>query len=131
MISQADNERIASAIRKAEASTSGEIYCVIARLPRINGNRSTLRKLICVAHEIKQRLPQPHLVGMHRPDLAVAMDRKLIAVLGCQRFDGLDHVGDQWRKREGFDLQRSRDSDFVGAPVPICAPMRLDLNYRL
>jgi putative membrane protein len=30
MLSQADNERIVAAIRTAEASTSGEIYCVIA-----------------------------------------------------------------------------------------------------
>ena len=30
MISQADNQRIAAAIRAAEAKTSGEIYCVIA-----------------------------------------------------------------------------------------------------
>ena len=31
MISQADKERIAAAIRAAEANTSGEIFCVIAR----------------------------------------------------------------------------------------------------
>ena len=31
MISDADNERIIEAIRAAEAKTSGEIYCVIAR----------------------------------------------------------------------------------------------------
>jgi putative membrane protein len=31
MISQADKERIATAIRTAEANTSGEIFCVIAR----------------------------------------------------------------------------------------------------
>ena len=31
MISQADKERIADAIRAAEAKTSGEIFCVIAR----------------------------------------------------------------------------------------------------
>jgi len=31
MISQADRERIAEAIRAAEANTSGEIFCVIAR----------------------------------------------------------------------------------------------------
>src|SRR5215831_10952178 len=30
MISDADKERIAAAIRAAEATTSGEIYCVIA-----------------------------------------------------------------------------------------------------
>jgi uncharacterized membrane protein len=31
MISQADRERIAEAIRAAETKTSGEIFCVIAR----------------------------------------------------------------------------------------------------
>jgi putative membrane protein len=31
MISQIDRERIADAIRAAEAKTSGEIFCVIAR----------------------------------------------------------------------------------------------------
>jgi len=31
MISQADKDRIAEAIRAAEAKTSGEIFCVIAR----------------------------------------------------------------------------------------------------
>jgi putative membrane protein len=31
MISDADRERIAAAIRAAEANTSGEIFCVIAR----------------------------------------------------------------------------------------------------
>jgi putative membrane protein len=30
MLSQADNERIGAAIRAAEATTSGEIYCVVA-----------------------------------------------------------------------------------------------------
>ena len=32
MISQADKERIAEAIRTAETKTSGEIFCVIARM---------------------------------------------------------------------------------------------------
>ena len=31
MISQVDKDRIANAITKAEAKTSGEIFCVIAR----------------------------------------------------------------------------------------------------
>jgi hypothetical protein len=31
---------------------------------------------------------------MHRPEFAVAMDRDLIAVLGCEWFDGLDDIVD-------------------------------------
>jgi hypothetical protein len=33
------------------------------------------------------------------------MNRDPVAVLRRQRFDGLDHVGDQRREREGFRLQ--------------------------
>jgi hypothetical protein len=70
---------------------------VAAALPSLmsgNSDGAFLGQLIGVTHEIEQRLPQPNLVGTHRPDLAVAMDRDLIAVLGCQRFDGLDDLID-------------------------------------
>jgi hypothetical protein len=31
-------------------------------------------ELVCVAHEVQQRLAQPHLVGMHRSYRSIAMD---------------------------------------------------------
>jgi len=37
---------------------------------------------------------------MQRPDCSVAIDGDLIGILRRQRLDGLDHVGDQWRKRK-------------------------------
>ena len=62
-------------------------------------------ELVGVAHEVQQRLPQPHLVGMHRPDRSVAMDRDLVGVLRRQRFDGLDDIVDQRRERESFEMK--------------------------
>src|SRR6202040_3937061 len=38
-------------------------------------------------------------------DLSATLNRDLVSVLCCQRFDGLDHAGDQRREREGFELQ--------------------------
>src|ERR1700730_17316395 len=74
------------------------IAAVLLSMMSIDRNGATLGKLVSVDHEIKQRLPQPHLVGTHRLDLAVAMDGDLIAVLGCQRLDGLDDLSDYRRK---------------------------------
>jgi hypothetical protein len=39
-----------------------------------------LGKFIGVAHEIEQRLPQPHLVRMQGSDRSVAMNRHLVGV---------------------------------------------------
>jgi len=72
---------------------------------RVDADGAMVRELVGVAHEIEQRLPQPHLVGMQRPDRAIRFDSDLIGVLRCQWFDRLHHVGDQRRKRECFELQ--------------------------
>jgi hypothetical protein len=37
---------------------------------------------------------------MHCSGRSVAGNRNLVGVPGRQRFDGLDNIGDQWRKRE-------------------------------
>ena len=50
-------------------------------------------------------MPQPHLVGMQRPDRSVAIGGDLIGIPYRQWFDSLDHVGDQRCEREGFELQ--------------------------
>jgi hypothetical protein len=71
------------------------IAVILLLMTGIDRNGATLGKLVGVAREIEQRLPQPHLIGVHRPDLAIAMHRDLIAVLGSQRFDGLDDLIDQ------------------------------------
>ena len=63
-------------------------------------------ELVGVAYEVQQRLPQPHLVGMHRPDRSVAMDRQLVAVLCRQRFDCLDDLVDQRWQSEGVSPPR-------------------------
>src|SRR6202043_4248918 len=81
------------------------IAAVLLSMTGIDRNGAALSKLVGVSHEIKQRLPQPHLVGTHRPDLAVAMDHDLIPVLGCQRFDGLDYLVDHRCNREGSEIQ--------------------------
>jgi hypothetical protein len=63
-----------------------------------DGDGAFFGELVGVAHEVQQRLTQPHLVGMDRPDRSVAMDRDLVvAVLRRQRFDGLDDVANQRR----------------------------------
>jgi hypothetical protein len=88
-----------------------------------------LRELVGVAHEIEQRLPQPHLVGMQRADRTVAANRDLVGILRRQRFDGLDHVVDERRKREifelqlhpaGFDLREVEDVVYQSEQVPRC-----------
>jgi hypothetical protein len=95
----------------------------------MNGNCSTLRKLIGVAQEVQKRLAQPHRVGMQRADRAVAMDCDLVPVLRRQRFDRLDNALDQWRKSEGFeiklhppglDLGQVKDIVDQGEQVPGC-----------
>ena len=73
--------------------------------PRMNRDGAALRELVGIAHEIEQRLPQPHRVGMQRPDRPIAEDHELIAILRRQRLDCLDHALDERRKREIFELQ--------------------------
>ena len=45
-----------------------------------DGDGALFGELVGVAHEVQQRLPKPHLVGMHHPDRGVAMDRHLFRV---------------------------------------------------
>jgi hypothetical protein len=70
-----------------------------------NGHRALFGEFVGVAHEIQQRLAQPHLVGMHHPDGGVAMNRHLVAVLRRQRLDGLDDLVDQRRQRESLQIE--------------------------
>ena len=51
------------------------VAAVLLSLPCVNADGAALCELVGVAHEVQQRLAQPHLVGMHRPYRAVAMDR--------------------------------------------------------
>src|SRR6516164_2932686 len=74
-------------------------------MPRINGYGAALRKLIRIAHEVEQRLPQPHLIGMQPADRSIATDREAVLVLCRQRLDGFDHAFDEGREREIFELQ--------------------------
>ena len=74
------------------------VAAVLLSLVSGDGDGALFGELVGVAHEVEQRLPQPHLVGMHRPDRGVAMDRDLVAVLRRQRLDGLDDVVDQRRQ---------------------------------
>jgi hypothetical protein len=46
-------------------------------------------------------LAQAHLIGMHRLNATVAMRCNLVSILRRQRFDGLDDIGNQRRKRDG------------------------------
>jgi hypothetical protein len=50
------------------------ITTVFLSMARIDGNRSALRKLVGIAHEIEQRLPEPHRIRMQRSDRAIAVD---------------------------------------------------------
>jgi hypothetical protein len=81
------------------------IAAVLLFFARIDGDGAAVGELVSVAQEIQQRLPQPHLVGMQRPDRSVTMDRDLVGVLCGQRFDGLDNIVDQRRKSEGFEMK--------------------------
>ena len=74
-------------------------------LSRIDGDRAPLGELVGVAHEVEQRLPQPHRVGMQRPDRSLAMDREPVSVLCCQRLNGFGDAFDEGREREIFELQ--------------------------
>jgi hypothetical protein len=47
----------------------------------VDGDGAVVGELVGVAHEVQQRLPQSHLVGMQRPDLSVTLNRELIGVL--------------------------------------------------
>src|SRR5262245_45288206 len=71
--------------RHAEASVGDRegdpVAAVLRSLPSDDGDGALLSELVGVAHEVQQRLPQPHLVGMHHPDRGVAMDRDLVAIL--------------------------------------------------
>src|SRR6202048_2954989 len=87
------------------SATGDPIAAVFLPMPRINGYRSTLRKLVRIAHEVQQRLAQSHLVRMHRSYRGVATDRHPVLVLRCQRLDRLDHVVDERREREVFELE--------------------------
>jgi hypothetical protein len=46
-----------------------------------DGDGALFSELVGVAHEVQQRLTQPHLVGMHHADGAVAMNRDPVTVL--------------------------------------------------
>ena len=54
-------------------------------------------ELVGVAHQIQQRLPQPHLVGLHHAEVDGAIDCNPVRVLRRERFDGLDDISDQRR----------------------------------
>ena len=70
----------------------------------VDGDGAVIGKLVGVAEEVEQRLPDPDLVGMHHPDRS-AMDCDLVAVLRRQRLRGLDHVSDQRLDGKGIQVQ--------------------------
>ena len=78
-----------------------------ASMPRLraDGHRALLGELVGVAREVEQRLPDPRLVGAHRAEVGGAIDHHLVAVLRRHRADGLHHVLDQRRDREGLDVE--------------------------
>jgi hypothetical protein len=55
------------------------VPAVLLFLVGSNSHGALFGELVGVAHEVQQRLPQPHLVGMQHPDRSVAMDRDLKA----------------------------------------------------
>src|SRR5262249_57829293 len=86
-------------------SDRNPIAAVFLRPLRMNRNRAALRKFIAIAQEIQQGLPQPHWVGMQRPNCAVAADNELVAIFYRERLNGLDHAVDERRKRKVFELK--------------------------
>jgi DNA-binding transcriptional LysR family regulator len=52
----------------------------------VSGNRegALFGELVAVAHEVQQRLAQPHLVGVNHPDRSVAINCELVAVLALK-----------------------------------------------
>src|ERR1700730_12428828 len=106
---------------------------IVAALLSLNGidrDGAAFRELVGIAHEVQQRLAQPHRVGVHRSYCGVAMDRDLVPVLRRQRFDRLDNALDQWRKSKGFeiklhppglDLGQVKDIVDQGEQVTACA----------
>jgi hypothetical protein len=49
----------------------------------IDGGGAALGERVAITHKIQQGLPQPHLIGMHRSNAAVAICSNFISVL-CQ-----------------------------------------------
>jgi hypothetical protein len=69
-------------------------------LTRLDADGAAVGELVRVAHEVQQCLAQAHLIGLHRSDSGVALNRNFVGVFGRQRFDRLDDIGDKRRKRE-------------------------------
>ena len=63
-----------------------------------------LGELVCVAHEIEQRLADSGLVGMHLADILRTVDDDFVAVLRRHGADRGDYVVDQRRDGEGLDV---------------------------
>jgi hypothetical protein len=65
-----------------------------------------LGELVGVAHEVQQcALPKPHLIGMHRRDVSLALSHNQVAVLRRQRIDGLDDIINQRSGGEGLQAK--------------------------
>jgi hypothetical protein len=52
----------------------------------VDGDGAVVGELVGVAHEVQQRLAQPHLVRMHRLDCGIATDRHCSAEEGGRPF---------------------------------------------
>jgi hypothetical protein len=61
--------------RHADASVADRdgdpVAATFLPLSCVDGDGAVVGELVGVAHEVQQRLPQPHLVGMQRPDLSI------------------------------------------------------------
>ena len=89
----------------SQKGNSDPVTAVFLSLMSGDGDGAFLGELVGVAHQIQQGLPDTNLVGMDSADVHWAIDDEVVAVLRRHRLDGLDHVGNERRKREGLDLQ--------------------------
>ena len=79
-------EKLAHLLRRHADAGVGDrkrdpVTAVLLSLMRIDADGAAFGELVGVAHEVQQRLAQPHLIGMHRPDGGIAMDRDWLPFL--------------------------------------------------
>ena len=103
-------EQLAHLLRRHADAGVGDrerdpVAAILLFLVSGDGDGALFGELVGVAHEVQQRLPQPHLVGVHHPDRGVAMNHDLVAVLRRQRLDRLDDRVDQRRQSKTIQIK--------------------------
>ena len=89
---------------------------ILILLPRLDRDGATLRKLVGVAEEIEQGLPDPHLIGLHRLQRGAAVGHDPVGVLGPERcyLRSLDNIVDRLRHENDEPWSSIRPASISG-----------------